>query len=146
MSEPGKDLLAQYEPANSDERAALEAGWRNGDLRHHAERILEFLSRHHAEIALLAGHQVDALAVANAIQRLIVQAGGVDHRRELHDQVKQIHDEIWIRGERGDYAREDIVHDWTSRHAKNWRRWRLKEYYFVTNQIAGELHRRFAEK
>jgi hypothetical protein len=40
----------------------------------------------------------------------------------MHDQAREIRDEIWIRGEHGDQDRTQIAHEWVSRHAANWRR------------------------
>lgn len=132
-------MFSPYEPANDAERATLEASWAHGTLQRHLVRLLEFIDRHRDDLRTLATDPGDPLAIAHAMKRLIIHLGTVHHRSEMDDQVRAIHDEIWICGERGSYDREFIKHDWTSRHASNWRRWRIKEYLFVVDHSVGAI-------
>jgi len=137
-----EDPLSHYAPANDAERATLEEHWAGGRLQERLTRVLEFVERHREEIrwrASAATAAPDPLAFVETVKRLIIEAGSVHHRSEMHDQVRAIHDEIWIRGERGDYDREFITRNWTSRHAAAWRHWRLKEYVFVANHAVGAI-------
>ena len=137
-------VLAEYAPANDAERTTLEAEWGRGQLDHHRDLLLQFLDRDREEIVRLAGDPGNPFAVLDAVKQLIIEAGGVNHRAEVLDQLKPINAEIWIRGERGECNRELIVHQWTWRHARNWRRWRLKEYIFLVEKFAVEITRRVA--
>jgi hypothetical protein len=130
--------LSDLEPANDGERIALELSWARGALDRYLGRLLTFVDRNRAEIVQLAdGEDPDALV--EAAKRVVVRAGHVDLSSEMRDQVQRICDEIWIRGERGDYDRAHITQEWTSLHAANWRRWRIKEYVFVIDRCADEI-------
>lgn len=134
--------LAQYVPDNEAERAALAESWSHGGLRLHMERLLAFVERNRADVLQMAGEYRDRETLLRAVKRRVVDAGTVHASSEMRDQVKAIQDEIWIRGERGEYDREHIAHEWTSRHAASWRHWRLKEYCFVADQCAAEIEQR----
>lgn len=130
---------AGFAPANDAELRTLETAWTEGKLRAHADRLLEFIDRHRSDILLLAGAARDGATLLQTVKLQIVQHGSVCSVSEMRDQARAIRDEIWIRGERGEYDRAHITHEWTSRHAANWRRWRLKEYVFVVERCAPEL-------
>ena len=55
------------------------------------------------------------------------------------DQIKEIESEIWIQGERGNHDREQIAAEWTQRHARSWREWRIKEYLFAVERMDSRL-------
>jgi hypothetical protein len=135
---PHDTELSDIEPANEGERIALELTWARGALDRYLERLLRFVERNRDEIQLLAGSD-EPVALAEAAKRVVARAGHVDLSSEMRDQVQRICDEIWIRGERGDYDRAHITQEWTSKHAANWRRWRIKEYVFVIDRHAEEI-------
>lgn len=110
-----------------------------GDFQTHAVRLVEFIERHRGEILALAGPTADAGAKLMTLKRQIVQQQSVCSQSEMMDQARAIHDEIWYRGERGEYDRRHIAHEWASRHAEAWRRWRLKEYLFVVDRCADRM-------
>lgn len=132
--------LSDIEPSNQGEVVALELSWARGSLDGYLDRLLPFVTRHRDEILQLAGGpQAGAPAILASAKRVVARAGGVHLRSEMHDQIQQIRDEIWIRGERGDYDHSHITQEWTSLHAANWRRWRLKEYAFVIDRSAEQI-------
>lgn len=131
--------LAPFEPTDDTEREALETSWASGKLQQHGARLLAFVQRNRDAILRGAGERRDADALLSATKQLILAAGVVHPSSEMRDQVQAIADEIWIRGERGEYDRTHIAHEWTSLHAANWRRWRLKEYVFVADRCAADL-------
>lgn len=130
---------ADYAPANDAEWRALQDNWMRGGLHTHAVRLVEFIDRHREEIIALAGPGAEAEAKLRTIKRQIVRVESVCSLSEMRDQARAIQDEIWYRGERGEYDRQHIAHEWTSRHAVAWRRWRLKEYLFVVDRCAESL-------
>jgi len=142
---PAPGMFSNFEPANDAERATLEASWAQGRLQRHLARLLEFIDRHRADLCLLATDPQDPLAIVHATKRLIIHVGTVHHRSEMDDQLRAIHDEIWICGEKGSYDRAFITRDWTSRHASNWRCWRLKEYLFVADHSVEAIFARMHE-
>ena len=130
---------ATYAPANEAETHALESNWANGKLHTHAVRLLGFIDRHRDEILQLAGPAREPQTLISTVKMQIVRLGSVCSLTEMHDQAREIRDEIWIRGERGEYDRTHITHEWASRHAGNWRHWRLKEYLFVVDRCAAAV-------
>jgi hypothetical protein len=136
--------LAPYAPANEAERTTLAERWAHGELRLHMERLLAFVERNRLEVVRLAKGVRDREVLLAACKRLIVEAGTVHHPSEMRDQMRAIEDEIWIRGERGEYDRVHIAYEWTSRHAASWRQWRLKEYCFVADRCLTEIEERLA--
>ena len=130
---------AAYAPANDAEWRTLQEDWADGELHTHAVRLVEFIDRHRLEILALAGPDADPAARLATIKRQIVRLESVCSLSEMLDQTRAIQDEIWYRGERGEYDRHHIVHEWTSRHAAAWRRWRLKEYLFVVERCAESM-------
>ncbi len=162
----GDPELEKLTPSDADEAVALEIAWARGSLDRHVERLLAFVDRNHDEIVQLAEerartpdpsdastansarpaepHLPDAAALLDAVKCVVGRAGAVHLASEMRDQLQVIRDELWIRGERGDYDRAHITEEWTSRHAANWRRWRLKEYAFVIDRIADRVLARIA--
>jgi len=57
----------------------------------------------------------------------------------MQDQMREIHDEIWYCGQRGEFDTKQITREWVARHGSNWRRWRIKEYQFVAWHCAAEI-------
>lgn len=125
-----------YTPANEAELETLRTRWARGELQDHAVRLLAFIERHRDEINALAGPRVDAPGRLESLKLQIVRLESVCSLSEMQDQTRAIRDEIWYRGEKGDYDRRHIAHEWASRHAAAWRRWRLKEYLFVVDRCA----------
>lgn len=125
--------------AAEKETLALECSWYEGRLLSHVDRLLSFVKANRQKLLEQAGGSVDEQALLNAVKALIRQTGSVDLSAELKDQVKEIHSEIWIRGEKGDYDRRRIQREWTAAHAAAWREWRIKEYLFVADRCAGQI-------
>lgn len=153
--------LEKLAPSDAGEAVALEIAWARGTLDRHVERILAFVDRNRDDIVQLAGSLVRepggreadagtptrtlpqlaprAVALLDAVKCVVGRAGAVHLASEMRDQLQVIRDELWIRGERGDYDRAYITEEWTSLHAANWRRWRLKEYAFVIDRSAERI-------
>jgi len=121
---------------NEAELQALENYWRCGQLQSRSDSIVNFVECHRDEIIQLAGASRDPDALIAATQRLICEYRSLDLSSELHDQRHEIDNEIWYRGEKGDYDRDRIQREWAEKHARNWRRWRIIEYLFVTCHVA----------
>ncbi len=75
----------------------------SGRLRHQHEKILEFVREQRGEILQLASGVREAAALADATRRLIATLHTVHHPSEMHDQMREIYNEIWYCGERGDH-------------------------------------------
>ena len=129
----------EFLPLSDAAADALDRSWASGELHGHAERVLGFVVRHRDKILRLAGDSPTEHTLVEATRQLIAQVGTVHAPSEMQDQMQAIRDEIWIRGERGDYDRENIASDWTSQHAANWRRWRVAEYLIVVDRCAADI-------
>jgi hypothetical protein len=124
---------------SAEEQAALERKWASGSLAHHHEQVLRFISEQCADILRLAGDQRDAVALVKATQELIATLRTIHHQSEMRDQMREIHNEIWICGERGEFDTRQITREWVANHGSNWRRWRIKEYQFVAGHCVAEI-------
>jgi hypothetical protein len=117
---------------NEAELQALEHYWRSGQLQSRSDCVINFVERHRDEILRLAVECRDPDALITATQRLICEYRSIDLPAELRDQMREIQNEVWYRGEKGDYDSARIQREWAERHAHNWRRWRIIEYLYVT--------------
>src|SRR6185295_3959308 len=115
-------MPAAHDVLTPDELATLEQEWTQGDLLDPAVCVLAFCEFHRGEIFSSLGVGASPDALLHAVKHLILRSGGVNYHLEMRAQLRALHDEIWIRGERGDHDRERIVADWVVRHAPEWRR------------------------
>lgn len=130
---------ASVEFNSPEERAELEQRWSKGELRHRHEQVLAFARAQSSEILQLAGSSREPAALAAAARQLIARLRSVHPPSEMRDQVREMHNEIWYRGQHGDYDHPRIKQEWTDRHASSWRRWRIKEYLFLAERGANEI-------
>ena len=130
---------ASVEFISAEERAELERLWTQGRLRHQHEKVLLFAREQRAAILELAGGRRDPAALASATRRLVATLRTVHHPSEMQDQMREMHNEIWFCGERGDHDRQRIQHEWVASHGLNWRRWLIKRYLFVAEHCAAEI-------
>lgn len=131
--------IDDFEATHPDELETLWEKWRAGSFRHHAELLKDFAQKQRSSIQSFATGRTDAGALIAATKLVVVELGTVHHPTEMRDQMREIHNDIWFHGERGEHVREQIVHDWTTRYATQWRQWRLKEYLFTIDRISEEL-------
>ncbi len=130
---------ASVEMINAEERAELERRRCRGELSHRREQVLAFVRAQRAEILALAEGNRDPAVLSAATRRLIAQLRSIHQPSEMHDQVREMHNEIWYCGQRGEYDHPRIKQDWTVAHAASWRRWRIKEYLFLAETSASEI-------
>lgn len=142
---PAEDDKSIHTVLKAEESAELTRRWERGELQRHIERLLAFVEQEHAEILHQAGGRRDAASLVQATKHIIAQLRSVHVQSEMHDQLREIHNEIWFRGEEGEHDRERIKHEWATRHAANWRHWRIKEYMHVADRCAAEIMKRFAQ-
>jgi hypothetical protein len=134
-----EDDTSFLDRTGSEERAALERKWTNGNLAHHHEQVRRFILEQRTEILQLADGRRDTASLVAATQKLIATLRTVHHQSEMHDQMREIHNEIWYCGQRGEFDTKQITREWVARHGSNWRRWRIKEYQFVAGHCAAEI-------
>jgi hypothetical protein len=118
---------------------ALELRWYEGRMLLYAEWLFAFVDRHRADISLLATGSREPVALVAATKRLIIQRGSLRMAAEMEDQIREIENELWYRGEKGEHDRAGIEAAWTLAHARAWRRWRICEYLFVVDRCASRI-------
>jgi hypothetical protein len=124
---------------SAEERSALERMWADGKLVHHHHQLLNFISEQCVEILRLAEGNRETAALVAATQKLVATLRIVHHQSEMQAQMREIHNEIWYCGQRGEFDTKLIAREWVARHGLNWRRWRIKEFQFVTEHCSAEI-------
>ena len=124
-----------------EETKIIEGLYKAGQLNNISAHLLEFVARHKEEIKAISSRssRSDNGAVA-ATKQLIQHRGSIHLPSEMADQIKEINNEIWYRGEHGDYNRSKIQEEWAMRYASMWRNFRIKEILFVCDQKSDEIH------
>jgi len=133
------DNVTAHDNLTEAERFALELRWYEGRMLRYAEWLTAFADRHREEILMAAGAAADSAVLLAATKRLIAECGSMHLAGELKDQRREIENELWYRGERGEHDRAGIQQDWTARHAAAWRRWRIQEYLFIADRCACQV-------
>jgi hypothetical protein len=124
----------------------LKTEWESGRLAAIARDLVEFVRNHRldildyreAHLKKLRGAQVtDDLA----IRMYILQVRSISPQGEIRDQLKEIEQEVWYRGERGEgqMDRQQIAREWCMRHAPGWRDHRVMAIVFVLEKIKDQL-------
>jgi len=123
-----------------EETRIIEGLYKAGQLNNICAHLLEFVSRHREEILTMASrnHRADKSNV-EATKQLIQHRGSIHLPSEMADQIKEINNEIWYRGEHGDYNRSKIQEEWAMRYASMWRNFRIKEILYVCDQKAQDI-------
>ena len=113
--------------------------YKAGQLNNICLHLIEFVTRHREEIKAMADKNQIYNANIEATKQLIQHRGSIHLPSEMADQIKEINNEIWYRGEHGDYNRSKIQEEWAMRYASMWRNFRIKEILFVVEQKAPEI-------
>lgn len=122
-----------------EELKIIERLYKSGQLNGICTHLLEFVTRHKAEIKAMAGQGGGKESRVEAAKQLIQHRGSIHLPSEMADQIKEINNEIWYRGEHGDYNRSKIQEEWAMRYASMWRNFRVKEILFVCDQKADAI-------
>lgn len=123
-----------------EELKIIEGLYKSGQLNSICAHLLEFVARHRVEIlAIAAQAPASRDGVVEATKQLVQHRGSIHLPSEMADQIKEINNEIWYRGEHGDYNRSKIQEEWAMRYASMWRNFRVKEILYVCDQKAGEI-------
>jgi hypothetical protein len=129
----------EFDFSHPAELAELEKRWQSGQLQPQTERVWRFVGQHRDEIVPLAGEPRDAAALLQATQSLIRDRQTIDHAAEAEEERREINNEIWYQGEKGNYDRVAIACNWARDHAASWRRWTIKQYLFIVERCAFEI-------
>jgi len=122
-----------------EETRIIEGLYKSGQLNGIASHLLEFVSRHKQEIQSIARKTRSDSDLIEATKQLIQHRGSIHLPSEMADQIKEINNEIWYRGEHGDYNRSKIQEEWAMKYASMWRNFRIKEILYVVEQKGPEI-------
>ncbi|MCE9583229.1 MAG: hypothetical protein K8T20_12120 [Planctomycetes bacterium] len=124
----------------------LKTEWDAGRLASIARDLLEFVRNHRADILNYRDAHLKRLRGAKvsdylAIRMYILQVRSISPQGEIRDQLKEIEQEIWYRGENagGQVDRQEVAREWCMRHAPGWRDHRVMAIVFVLDKIKDEL-------
>ncbi len=123
----------------NEELRIIEGLYRSGQLNGISLHLLEFVTRHKQEILSMARKTRSDSNLIEATKQLIQHRGSIHLPSEMADQIKEINNEIWYRGEHGDYDRSKIQEEWAMKYASMWRNFRIKEILFVVEQKGSEI-------
>ncbi len=103
------------------------------------QHLLEFVKRHRTEILAMAHKSKAKNILIDATKQLVQHRGSIHLPSEMADQIREINNEIWYRGEHADYDRSKIQEEWAMKYASMWRSFRIKEILYVADQKANEI-------
>ena len=134
-----KDVALELEPPTQEELKTLKREWDEGRLDGISTHLLEFVDRHRAEILALAHNSYAPEELLAAVRQWVRMKGFIHLPLDMADQIREISNEIWYHGERGDFNRAKIQEEWTVKHAVTWRKWRVKQILYVIDRRAGDV-------
>jgi hypothetical protein len=134
-----KDVIHELEPPTQDELKTLKKEWDEGRLAGISTHLLEFVDRHRADILSLARNSYAPEELMAAVRQYVRQRGFIHLPLDMADQIREISNEIWYHGERGDFNRAKIQEEWTVKHAQTWRKWRVKQILYVVERRASDV-------
>lgn len=123
----------------------LKTEWEKGRLAPIARDLVEFVRNHRADILEYREAHLKKLRGAPssddlALRMYILQVRSISPQGEIRDQLKEIEQEIWYRGERGSQVdRQEVAREWCLRHAPGWRDHRVMAIVFVLEKIKDQL-------
>lgn len=130
-----------HEPGlpTQEELKALKGEWESGKLAGISAHLLEFVERHRDEILNLAHFSYAPEELLAAVRHVVRLRGFIHLPLDMADQIREISNEIWYHGERGDFNRAKIQEEWTVKHAQTWRKWRVKQILYVVDRRASDV-------
>ncbi len=134
-----KDLKRPTEALTEFEKQALAELWDTGKLKTISDHLLEFVDRHCDDIREMAPGEPSPEVWVEAVKRLVRKRGSIHLPSDMADQIREINNEIWYRGEKGDYNSTKIKEEWALRYAHKWREWRVKEILYVIDRRQDEV-------
>lgn len=118
-----------------DEQEIIESKYRRGELSSISDHLLEFVERHRKEILDISRDSRDDVPIIDATKQIVQLRGSIHLPSEMADQIREINNEIWYRGEHGDYDRSKIQEEWAMKYASMWRSFRIKEILYVIDRM-----------
>jgi hypothetical protein len=134
-----KGVLREVEPTTQEEMKTLNAEWESGKLSGISAHLLEFIERHRQDILEQSAFSYAPEELLSAARHIVKLRGFIHLPSDMADQIREISNEIWYHGERGDFNRAKIQEEWTVKHAQTWRKWRVKQILYVIDRRASDV-------
>ncbi len=122
-----------------DERKVIEQKYQTGQLESITQHLMDFVRRHRSDIALFIRECDEPMDPVEAVKHIVQRRGSIHLPSEMADQIKEINNEIWYHGERGDYNKSKIQEEWAMKYASMWRSFRIKEILYVVERRGEEI-------
>jgi hypothetical protein len=123
-------------------RESVEAKYKAGELDLTIRHLYEFLERNVDAVIHLAiehKHKGVPQCFLDAAKELIQHKGGLNLPFEMAQVIKEMHKEIWYRGEEGIYDTRTIEEDWQLHYGPKWRQARIIEAHFLVEELQKEV-------
>ncbi len=117
----------------------IEERYHKGELHSITAHLVEFVTRHRDEIHEMVKANGSDQHLLDAVKNMVQQRGSIHLPSEMADQIKEINNEIWYRGEKGDLDRSKIKEEWAMKYAAMWRQFRIKEILYVVDRKKDEI-------
>ena len=134
-----KGVTREVELTTQEELKALNAEWESGKLSGVSVHLMDFVHRHRQEILERAKSSYAPADLLDATRQVVRVRGFIHLPSDMADQIREISNEIWYHGERGDFNRAKIQEEWTVKHAHTWRKWRVKQILYVIDRRASDV-------
>jgi hypothetical protein len=134
-----KGVVHEVGLPTQEELKTLKAEWEAGKLSGISAHLLEFVERHRDEILSLANFSYAPEELLAAVRQCVLMRGFIHLPLDMADQIREISNEIWYHGERGDFNRAKIQEEWTVKHAYTWRKWRVKQILYVVGRRSSDV-------
>lgn len=132
-------VTREVESTTQEEFKALNTEWESGKLSGVSTHLLDFVQRHRQDILQLAQSSYAPVDLLDATRQVVRTRGFIHLPSDMADQIREISNEIWYHGERGDFNRAKIQEEWTVKYAHTWRKWRVKQILYVIDRRASEV-------
>jgi hypothetical protein len=126
-----------------------EKKYNSGALKQIELFLLDFIDRHLEEIMDIAnedyGNATDT-DILDAIKGEILARGSIQPAAELADMIKEIHKEIWYKGEEEKKSQNhrEIAERWQAEYAVKWQEARIFETFVVLEHCKDQVLAKFS--
>ncbi|MDR3002207.1 MAG: hypothetical protein LBU89_13210 [Fibromonadaceae bacterium] len=124
-----------------------EKKYQEGALKQTETQLLDFVERHLEEIIDTASEEGEPNdeSILDAVKGEILARGSIQPVAELADMLKEIHKEIWYKGEVTNCSQNprDVAEQWQAEYAIKWREARLFEVFVVLEHCASAVLAKF---
>ena len=139
-----KIVAPELDIPSDSELNTLKELWNTGKLQTISDHLIEFIHRHSGEISDYMRNSPSPENWVEAVKHLVRVRGSIHLPSDMADQIREINNELWYRGEKGDLNRAKIQEEWAVLYASRWRSWRVKEIIYVIDRRIADVSATFS--